>query len=133
MRGGGLAGFLAATCARGLRFFQVPTTLLAQDKKDQALVELKKARALVSKSHMAMAPKASPKLVNVRCPIMGAALQADKVSANLTRMFKGRKVGFCCAGCLVAWDKLSDAVKVKKLHAATPKPKNVDVHDGHGH
>ena len=58
-------------------------------------------------------------VVNARCPMMGSKIDPKNVPDSLTRTFKGKKVGFCCAGCPVAWDKLSDADKQKKLDACT--------------
>lgn len=58
-------------------------------------------------------------VVNDRCPIMGTELDKDDVPGKLTRTFKGKTVGFCCAGCPAKWDKLSDEQKQKKLDAAT--------------
>ena len=55
------------------------------------------------------------KVVNSRCPIMGTKLDVDRVPADLTREFKGQKIGFCCPSCPPAWDKLSDADKEAKL------------------
>ena len=60
-------------------------------------------------------------IVNARCPIMGSTLDRENVPANLSRMFKGQKIGFCCGGCPSAWDKLSDAEKAAKLKASMPK------------
>ena len=57
--------------------------------------------------------------VNARCPIMDSPIDPAKVPENLTREHKGKKVAFCCAGCPVAWDKLSDAEKDAKLTKAT--------------
>jgi hypothetical protein len=59
-------------------------------------------------------------MVNVKCPMMGSVLKADKLTPTLVREFKGRKVGFCCAGCLAPWAKLSDAEKEAKLKASLP-------------
>jgi hypothetical protein len=56
-------------------------------------------------------------LANSRCPIMGSAINPDSVAANLTRDYKGQKIGFCCAGCPSAWDKLTDAEKQVKFSA----------------
>jgi len=56
-------------------------------------------------------------LANGRCPIMGSPIKADAVTANLTRDYKGQKIGFCCGGCPAAWDKLTDAEKQAKLNA----------------
>jgi hypothetical protein len=59
------------------------------------------------------------KIVNVRCPILeGSTVDPNKTPESLTRMFKGQKVGFCCAGCVAAWDKLTDAERQAKLDAA---------------
>jgi hypothetical protein len=62
----------------------------------------------------------SGKVVNVRCPIMDTKIDPQKVPESLTRMHKGKKVGFCCAGCPAAWDKLSDAEKDDKLAKVMP-------------
>lgn len=56
--------------------------------------------------------------VNVRCPISDNEIEAAKVSENLTRRFKGQKVGFCCPKCSQAWDKLTDAEKQAELDAS---------------
>lgn len=64
------------------------------------------------------AVRAPAGVVNKRCPIMGSVLDPAKVPQELTRVWKGQKVGFCCAGCPAAWDRLSDAEKDAKLKAA---------------
>ena len=56
-------------------------------------------------------------LANSRCPIMGSPIKPESVTANLTRDYKGQQIGFCCAGCPAAWDKLTDAEKQAKLNA----------------
>ena len=61
------------------------------------------------------------KAVNAKCPIMGNAIDSAKVPQELTRVYKGQTVGFCCAMCPPAWDKLTDAEKDAKLQAAMPK------------
>ena len=60
--------------------------------------------------------------VNVRCPIMDTPIDLAKVPESLIREHKGKKVAFCCTGCPVAWDKLSDAEKDAKLAKVT-RPK----------
>jgi hypothetical protein len=60
------------------------------------------------------APKASMGVVNSKCPMMTSHPAGTKVTAD----FKGQKVGFCCAGCLPAWNKLTDEQKAEKLNAA---------------
>ncbi|HDZ22270.1 hypothetical protein LCGC14_0238660 [marine sediment metagenome] len=67
-----------------------------------------------AKSTEAKAP-ATEVVINSACPMMGTAMDPAKVSADLTREFKGKKIGFCCAKCPVAWDKLSDEEKDAKL------------------
>ncbi|MBI5722396.1 MAG: hypothetical protein HZA50_00400 [Planctomycetes bacterium] len=63
--------------------------------------------------------QSQPAVVNTRCPIMSSSkIDPAKVPANLTREFKGQKVGFCCGGCPSAWDKLTDAEKETKLNAS---------------
>ncbi|MHC4983810.1 MAG: hypothetical protein ACYTF6_11685, partial [Planctomycetota bacterium] len=57
-------------------------------------------------------------VVNARCPIMGTALNQEAVPPELTRIHKGQKVGFCCGGCLPAWERLSEAEKDSKLSEA---------------
>jgi len=47
--------------------------------------------------------------------MMGTKIDPAKVPESLTRTYNGKKVAFCCAGCPVAWDKLSDADKTAKL------------------
>ena len=60
-------------------------------------------------------PVSTTPSVNNVCPIMGTKIDPAKVPENLTRTWKGQKVGFCCAGCPVTWDKLSDTDKDAKL------------------
>ena len=57
-------------------------------------------------------------VVNATCPIMNSDIDSNNVPAELTRTFKGQTVGFCCAGCPAAWDKLTDENKQAKLDAA---------------
>jgi hypothetical protein len=49
---------------------------------------------------------------------MGTALNQEAVPPELTRIHKGQKVGFCCGGCLPAWERLSEAEKDSKLSEA---------------
>lgn len=91
-------------------------------QKVQALAALATAEKLVTEVHEKMVARTATKpaaggVVNTRCPIMGSKIDPAKVPAALTREFKGRKVGFCCGGCPVAWDKLTDAEKQAKLDA----------------
>ena len=61
------------------------------------------------------APPPEPLVVNAACPMMGTVIDPANVPDSLIREFEGKKVGFCCAGCPVAWDKLSDEDKRRKL------------------
>jgi len=67
-------------------------------------------------------------IVNARCPIMGNAIDPANVPPELIRMFRGQKVGFCCAGCPPEWDRLSEEEKEAKLKAAMG-----DEHGGRQH
>ena len=66
-------------------------------------------------------PKAVPggekpqAFVNATCPMMGSSIDPNNVAPGLVRMYKGKKVAFCCGGCPAAWDKLSEAQKEVKL------------------
>lgn len=60
------------------------------------------------------------KFVNVRCPMMDSEIKLEKVDLSLVREFKGKKVAFCCPGCPIAWEKLSDEEKETKLKAVLP-------------
>jgi hypothetical protein len=59
-------------------------------------------------------------VINTKCPITGLAVDRTNVPADLTREWKGVKVGFCCADCPPVWDELSDEEKLAKLAAAGP-------------
>jgi len=87
------------------------------DKKTE-LTELSKAVDMLVEIREALGKHIQPQLANARCPIMGSAINAQTIAANLTRDYKGQKVGFCCGGCPATWDKLSDTQKQAKLTAA---------------
>jgi hypothetical protein len=57
---------------------------------------------------------------NLVCPMSGKVVAVGK-DAPPTSTFEGKAVGFCCAKCPAAWDKLSDADKKAKLAAAMDK------------
>lgn len=80
-------------------------------------IKTDKMKSPMNKKMMA----AQPKVVNTICPIMENKIDPNKVPDNLTREYEGKKIGFCCAGCPAAWDKLSDAEKKAKLDAAMDK------------
>jgi len=82
-----------------------------------ALVELKRAQTTCEALHKMIEPQVRPSVVNARCPIMGAPVQAANVSPSLIRSFEGGRVGFCCAGCPRTWDRLPYPEKGAKLAA----------------
>jgi len=65
------------------------------------------------------APAETGAVVNDVCPIMGSPVDPADVPENLTRVYDGKKIGFCCPGCPEAWDELSDAEKDRKLQEMT--------------
>ena len=100
------------------------------DKK-VALAELHKAQKMLAKINAGIAKHVKPEFANVRCPIMGAPINPDKVAKNLIRDYKNQKIAFCCAGCPATWDKLTDAEKDSKLAKVKPKP--MKNHSEHKH
>lgn len=87
-----------------------------------AIRHLTTARFNIQTAHVALAKHVGPTFVNAVCPLMGSPITPDKVTAGLTREYKGQKVAFCCAGCPKAWDKLTNAQKEEKLTKAKAKP-----------
>lgn len=56
--------------------------------------------------------------VNKYCVIV----PEDTVKPNgPRRMWKGQKIGFCCANCLPKWDAMSDAEKDAAVARVVPK------------
>jgi hypothetical protein len=87
----------------------------AADGIDQASKSLKDVQAQMQKMMKQAPPTAPAGVVNARCPVKGNKINPANVPAELTREFKGQKVGFCCAGCPEKWDKMTDAEKEKAL------------------
>lgn len=125
-----------------LKAIDAATEAINSGDKKTALAELAKASKLIASAKRGTMKDAKPKLANVRCPIMGSLIDPAKASSKLTRMYKGQKVAFCCAGCPATWDKLTDADKQTKLAkvaaAKEHKPKHQktkpeDSHKGHKH
>ena len=102
----------------------IDAALKALEKGDQAAAirHLTAARLNIQTAHIALAKHVGPTFVNAVCPLMGSPIKPEKVTASLTREYKGQKVGFCCGGCPEAWDKLTDAQKEAKLAKAKAKP-----------
>jgi hypothetical protein len=84
------------------------------DRKTE-LAELNKAVTMLVTIHAALGRHVKPQFANNRCPIMDSPIIPDTVDASLTRDYKGQKIAFCCGGCPLAWDKLTDAEKQAKL------------------
>jgi hypothetical protein len=60
--------------------------------------------------------QASAGMVNSRCPMMPDHPLGGK--KMVTTAYNGKTVGFCCAGCVPEWNKLSDAEKQARLVAS---------------
>ncbi|MBN1765183.1 MAG: hypothetical protein JW860_08000 [Sedimentisphaerales bacterium] len=119
----------------------LPMALKAIDKalkaiesgeKSVAIEELNMARSNIVIAHEALGHLVKPVFANNKCPIMGSPINPDKIGEDLIREFKGQKVAFCCAGCPVTWDKLSDAQKEDKLNKVKIEP-SVSPQAGHIH
>jgi hypothetical protein len=95
------------------------TSLVAGDTKT-AMLELQKIKKLLAATHTALGKHVKPKFANVKCPIMGAPINPEKVAKTLIRDYKGQKIAFCCGGCPATWDKLTDAQKEAKLAKVKP-------------
>lgn len=80
-----------------------------------AAAEIAKASDAVAKAQTAIKQTQGEMVAvdNAKCPIMGMAV--NKVPQSLTRIHKGRRLGFCCTDCPAMWDRLSDAEKETKF------------------
>jgi hypothetical protein len=81
-----------------------------------AKIEIEKAQKMLKDMHMAQ-KKCMEKMptVNDRCPITEKKIDMMNTPEDLTTIYKGKKVGFCCPNCPPAWDKLTDKEKDEKL------------------
>jgi len=110
------------------------TKAVEADQKVVALAELKKAKEVVAGCQKTLSAMGQAKIVNIRCPIQGTKLDPEKVPQNLTRMYMGKKIGFCCPGCPEQWDILSPQEKAKKFAEVMPaKPALPDAESGNIH
>ncbi len=66
--------------------------------------------------HSAHVSHDQPQFANTTCPIMGSRIVPERVTAALTREYKGQKIAFCCPGCPEKWDALSEQEKQAKLN-----------------
>jgi hypothetical protein len=107
----------------------IDAALKALEKGDRATVirQLTAARLNLQTAQVALAKHAGPTFVNAVCPLMGSPIKAEKVTASLTREYKGQKVAFCCGGCPEAWDKLTETQKEAKLANTKAKPSPVSA------
>jgi hypothetical protein len=101
----------------------IDSALKALEKGDRAAAirHLTAARLNIQTAQVALGKHVEPTFVNAVCPMMGSPIKPEKVTAGLTREYKGQKVGFCCGGCPEAWDKLTDVQKEEKLAKAKAK------------
>ena len=53
-------------------------------------------------------------VVNSKCPIE----PEDPINPKVTTDWKGKKVAFCCPGCIDEWDRKTDDQKAAALEAA---------------
>jgi hypothetical protein len=60
---------------------------------------------------------AASKAVNTKCPYSGQAVNPSIATVN----FKGKAIGFCCAGCATRWQNATDTDRAEKLAASMPK------------
>ena len=104
---------------------------LASGDKRTVLAELNRAQEMLVAIRAALGKHVKPQFANNLCPIMDAPINAERVTKNLIRDYKGQKVAFCCAGCPATWDKLADAQKQAKLAKAKSRPSQ--MHSGHSH
>ncbi|MHC4582366.1 MAG: hypothetical protein ACYS14_12995 [Planctomycetota bacterium] len=118
----------------------VPMVVMSIDKAKKALAsgdnrtvlaELEKAQEMLVAIRAALGRHVKPQFANNLCPIMGAPINPERVTKNLTRDYRGQKIAFCCAGCPATWDKLSDTQKLAKLAKAKSRPSQ--MHSGHSH
>jgi hypothetical protein len=119
-----------SNCEKNMK--DIPEAIAALDNAVKALdagntadakKEIETAKKLLKEVHM-MQKKCMEIMptANDHCPISGEKIDMMKTPANLTTMYKGKKVGFCCPNCPPAWEKLTDAEKDAKLEKVMFKP-----------
>lgn len=50
-------------------------------------------------------------MMNDTCPMMDMPVGSNPATVS----YKGETIGFCCEGCVSAWNKLSDSQKAEKV------------------
>ena len=102
--------------ARGMTFSgSLVAALLAAGLVMGGCEEKKAASPGMTEGKPVAAAAGTVEYANFKCPIMGGAIDPAKVTADLSRDWKGLKVAFCCPACPGPWDKLTDAEKAAKL------------------
>ncbi|MGC9455837.1 MAG: hypothetical protein ACP5HU_13400 [Phycisphaerae bacterium] len=86
-------------------------------RSEEALKALAEAKELLEESHQALSEHVPP-VVNERCPVMGNPIDPENLSAENTRLYRGKRVGFCCPACPAKWDEMSDEEKQEALKEA---------------
>ena len=71
-------------------------------------------KAADAKGSPAAATANAGMLANSKCPIM----PDHPIDPKVTVAYKGGTVGFCCAGCIDEWDKMSESKKNEMLAKA---------------
>jgi Tfp pilus assembly protein PilX len=112
---------LSAKVSGALKDLSAAEAAVKAGEKKTALAELAKVRKVLEALHARVKPAAGKGTVNSVCPIMGGKFDPNKVKPNLVVAYKDGKVGFCCAGCIPKWNKLSNAQRDQKLAAAARK------------
>jgi hypothetical protein len=97
-----------------LKAIDAGNTMAAKSEIEKAKATLDKMQRSAEKCMQMMS------CANDKCPISGKAIDSMNRPQELTRMYKGMKIGFCCQACPPAWDKLSDEEKDAKLQAVCP-------------
>lgn len=98
----------------GLNQIEAAHKAMENDRPDEARKALGTAQEHLSKAHAMVRPP----VANKRCPMMGNPVDPQAVPASLYRQHGGKGVGFCCGGCVPAWEKLSDEEKTAKLQSS---------------
>lgn len=114
---GVLAYEQAPKLAEALAAVEKAEQAVRDGETDEALKALAEAKELLAGSHKALS-KHVPPVVNDRCPIMGNAVDGESVEPRNTRLYRGKRVGFCCPACPAKWDEMSDEQKHRALKEA---------------
>jgi hypothetical protein len=107
----------AAGVTAAIASIDAATKALESGNHATATRELANARRILEavQKEAAAAGAAPVQFANTECPIMGSPINPAKVTEGLTRVYKGKKIAFCCGGCPGQWDKLTDAEKVARI------------------